>query len=307
MLLSRENNHIWYDGKFVNYSDANTHVLTHSLHYGMGVFEGLRAYLTDKGSAIFRLNEHTDRLFNSAKILDIKIPFSKEEINLAHKLVVKKNNFQECYIRPLVFYGSEKLGIYPPDNDVHVIIAAWTWGNYLGNKSMVNGIKVKISSYSKYNANSILCKSKTTGNYLNSILSNKEAVKNGFDEAILLDSQGFVAEGSGENVFLVKNGKLYTPDSASSILDGITRDSVIDICDGLSLEVIEKKVTRDELYIADEVFFTGTAAQITPINQVDNISIGNGTVGDITREIQDVYFDIVHGNNAKYTNWLSYL
>lgn len=307
MLLSRENNHIWYDGKFVNYSDANTHVLTHSLHYGMGVFEGLRAYLTDKGPAIFRLNEHTDRLFNSAKILDIKIPFSKEEINLAHKSVVKKNNFQECYIRPLVFYGSEKLGIYPPDNDVHVIIAAWTWGNYLGNKSMVNGIKVKISSYSKYNANSILCKSKTTGNYLNSILSNKEAVKNGFDEAILLDSQGFVAEGSGENVFLVKNGKVYTPDSASSILDGITRDSVIDICDGLSLEVIEKKVTRDELYIADEVFFTGTAAQITPINQVDNISIGNGTVGDITREIQDVYFDIVHGNNAKYTNWLSYL
>ena len=297
---------IWVNGELTEWREAKTHVLTHTLHYGMGVFEGVRAYETPKGPAIFRLQEHTKRLFNSAKILGMKLPFSQDEINQAHIDVVKANNLASCYFRPMAYYGSAKLGVAPAVDDVQVILAAWSWGAYLGEEGMKRGIRVRVSSYTRHHPNIHMIKAKANGNYLNSILANTEATRDGYDEAILLDAQGYVAEGSGENIFLINEGKLYTP-ALDVALDGITRRSVIAIAEEMGLPVIEKRITRDELYAADEVFFTGTAAEVTPIREIDNREIGIGERGPITTEIQQRYFDIVQGKNPKYDHWLTYV
>ena len=297
---------IWVNGELTEWREAKTHVLTHTLHYGMGVFEGVRAYETPKGPAIFRLQEHTKRLFNSAKILGMKLPFSQDEINQAHIDVVKANDLHSCYFRPMAYYGSAKLGVAPAVDDVQVILAAWPWGAYLGEEGMKRGIRVRVSSYTRHHPNIHMIKAKANGNYLNSILANTEATRDGYDEAILLDAQGYVAEGSGENIFLINEGKLYTP-ALDVALDGITRRSVIAIAEEMGLPVIEKRITRDELYAADEVFFTGTAAEVTPIREIDNREIGIGERGPITTEIQQRYFDIVQGKNPKYDHWLTYV
>ena len=297
---------IWNNGELIDWRDAKTHVLTHTLHYGMGVFEGVRAYETPKGPAIFRLQEHTKRLFNSAKILGMKLPFSPEEINQAHIDVVKANQLHSCYFRPMAYYGSNKLGVAPDPKDVQVIVAAWPWGAYLGEEGMRKGIRVRVSSYTRHHPNIHMIKAKANGNYLNSILANTEATRDGYDEAILLDAQGYVAEGSGENIFLVTEGKMFTPD-LDVALDGITRRSVMAIAAEMGLPVIEKRITRDELYAADEVFFTGTAAEVTPIREIDGREIGIGERGPITTEIQSRYFDIVQGKNPKYDDWLTYI
>jgi branched-chain amino acid aminotransferase len=306
MSMADRDGFIWYDGKLVDWRSATTHVLTHTLHYGMGVFEGVRAYETPKGPAIFRLQDHTDRLFRSAHILGINLPFSKEEINAAHLAVVKENALKSCYFRPMAFYGSGKLGVAPPTNDVHVIVAAWPWGAYLGEEGMEKGIRVKTSSFTRHHVNITMCKAKANGNYMNSILANTEATRDGYDEALLLDVDGFVAEGSGENIFLVRRGKLYTPDLTSA-LEGITRDTVVEIAKEMGLELIEKRITRDEVYCADEAFFTGTAAEVTPIRELDNRAIGAGKRGPITAEIQRRYFDIVKGESAEHERWLTYV
>lgn len=297
---------IWYNGKLVDWRDAQTHVLTHTLHYGMGVFEGVRAYETANGPAIFRLQDHTNRLFNSAHIVRMKLPFDKETINKAHIDVVKANNLNSCYFRPMAFYGSEKLGIAPAANDVNVIVAAWAWGAYLGEEGMQKGIRIKTSSYTRHHVNITMCKAKANGNYLNSIMANTEATSDGYDEALLLDASGYVAEGSGENIFIVRNGRLYTPD-ATVALEGITRDTVMTIARDMGLEVVEKRITRDEVYCADEAFFTGTAAEITPIRELDQRQIGQGSRGPLTQEIQQRFFDIVNGKDAKYEAWLTYV
>ncbi|QRN41654.1 MAG: branched-chain amino acid transaminase [Neisseriaceae bacterium] len=306
MSMEDRNGYIWYNGELVEWRSAQTHVLTHSLHYGMGVFEGVRAYQTDKGAAIFRLDDHTNRLFNSAKITRMNIGYSREEINQAHKDVVKANKYSSCYFRPLAFYGASRLGILPDESSVQVIVSAWEWGAYLGDEALENGITAKISSFCRMHVNSMMCKAKATGNYLNSIYAKKEAVREGYDEAILLDPQGYIAEGSGENIFLVSNGKLYTP-SLVSALDGITRNTVIRLIQDLGLELIEKDITRDELYLADEIFFTGTAAEITPVSQLDGITVGNGKRGSITQQLQEAFFDVVAGKNEKYQHWLTYV
>ena len=297
---------IWHNGELVDWRDAKVHVLTHTLHYGMGVFEGVRAYETPKGPAIFRLQEHTKRLFTSAKILGMKLPYSQEEINQAHIDVVKANNLASCYFRPMAYYGSKKLGVAPAPDDVHVMLAAWPWGAYLGEEGMRRGIRVRVSSYTRHHPNIHMIKAKANGNYLNSILANTEATRDGYDEAILLDAQGYVAEGSGENIFLITDGKMYTP-ALDVALDGITRRSVFAIAEEIGLPVIEKRITRDELYAADEVFFTGTAAEVTPIREVDGREIGIGERGPLTTEIQSRYFDIVQGKNPKYDHWLTYV
>lgn len=304
MSMSDRDGHIWYDGKLVDWRSATTHVLTHTLHYGMGVFEGVRAYETPQGPAIFRLQDHTDRLFRSAHILGISIPFSKEEINQAHYSVVAANHLASCYIRPMVFYGSGKLGVAPPSNDVHVIIAAWAWGAYLGEDALKKGIRVKTSSFTRHHVNITMCKAKANGNYMNSILANNEAIQDGYEEALLLDVEGYVAEGSGENIFILRNKTLYTPDLTSA-LEGITRDTVLQIAREMALPVIEKRITRDEVYSADEAFFTGTAAEITPIRELDNRQIGTGTRGPITQEIQERYFNCVKGIDPHHRHWLS--
>ncbi|WP_434777765.1 branched-chain amino acid transaminase [Neisseria sp. Ec49-e6-T10] len=306
MSMADQDGFIWYNGKLVEWRSAQTHVLTHTLHYGLGVFEGVRAYETPNGTAIFRLTEHTNRLFNSAHILKIALPFDKEAINQAHIDVVQANNLSSCYFRPMAFYGSEKLGVAPPANDVNVIVAAWSWGAYLGEDGMKKGIRVKTSSFTRHHVNITMCKAKANGNYMNSILANNEATSDGYDEAILLDSEGFVAEGSGENVFIVRHGKLYTPEPTCA-LEGITRDSVMTIAKDMGLEVIEKRITRDEFYCADEAFFTGTAAEVTPIRELDQRQIGQGSRGPITEEIQQRYFDIVQGKNPQYDSWLTYI
>ncbi|MBN3859837.1 branched-chain amino acid transaminase [Neisseriaceae bacterium PsAf] len=306
MSMAEQSSYIWYNGELVDWESAQTHVLSHSLHYGMGVFEGVRAYETDKGTAIFRLEDHTNRLFNSAKIARMKISYSREKINQAHKDVVKANKHSSCYFRPLAFYGSSKLGVLPDEDDVQVIVAAWEWGAYLGDEALEKGITAKISSFCRMHVNSMMCKAKATGNYLNSIYAKKEAVREGYDEAILLDTQGYIAEGSGENIFLVSKGKLYTP-SLVVALDGITRNTVIHLIQDLGLELIEKDITRDELYIADEIFFTGTAAEITPVSELDGITISNGKRGPITKQLQKAFFDIVTGKNEKYQHWLTYV
>lgn len=297
---------IWYNNELVDWRQAQTHVLTHTLHYGMGVFEGVRAYQTANGPAIFRLQEHTNRFFNSAHIVKMKLPYDKETINKAHIDVVKANNLESCYFRPMAFYGSEKLGVTPDFDDVKVIVAAWAWGAYLGEEGMRNGIRIKTSSYTRHHVNINMCKAKANGNYLNSIMANTEAKSDGYDEALLLDATGYVAEGSGENIFIVRNGKLYTPE-ATVALEGITRDSVMTIARDMGLDVIEKRMTRDEVYCADEAFFTGTAAEITPIRELDQRQIGIGARGPITEEIQQRFFNIVNGKDAKYEQWLTYV
>ena len=297
---------IWLDGKFVPWHEANVHVLTHTLHYGLGVFEGVRCYQTkNKKSAIFRLHEHVDRLFNSAIVLGIDIPFSQKEIFTAVQLVVRKNKLKECYIRPIVFLGHNQMGLNPNGVDVRVAIAAWPWGTYLGDEGISRGIRVRISSFTRHHVNITMTRAKACGHYVNSILAKTEAVRDGYDEAILLDSQGYVSEGSGENIFLLSKGRLKTPALSCSNLEGITRDSVFDIAKHLKIEVEEGRITRDELYIADEVFLTGTAAEITPVREIDNRTIGNGKRGKATTRIQKMFFEIVHGSHAKFKKWLS--
>lgn len=297
---------IWYDGQLVDWEQAKTHVLTHTLHYGMGVFEGLRVYLTDRGSAIFRLHDHTKRLFNSAKIVQMQLPYSIDEVLTAQKEVARRSQLPECYIRPMAFYGSKQLGVMPDESDVHLIIAAWQWGTYLGKEALQKGVKTKISSFCRQQSNSMMCKAKANGNYLNSIYAKKEAVREGYDEAILLDHLGYLAEGTGENLFIVIDGKVHTP-SLTSALAGITRATVIELLNEFDIPVIERTITRDELYIADEVFFTGTAAEITPVAQVDGRIIGDAKPRPITERLQQAYFDIVHGRNKRYHSWLTFL
>ncbi|AHN28630.1 Branched-chain amino acid aminotransferase [Snodgrassella alvi wkB2] len=306
MSMADQDGFIWFNGNLVEWRNAQTHVLTHTLHYGMGVFEGVRAYKTQNGTAIFRLQDHTKRLFNSAKITGMHLPFTMEEINQAHIEVVKANKLASCYFRPMAFYGSNKLGVAPDQNDVQVIVAAWPWGAYLGEEGMQKGIRVQISSFTRHHPNITMIKAKANGNYMNSIMANTEATRNGYDEAIMLDSNGFVAEGSGENIFIVNDGKLYTP-ALDAALDGITRRTVMAIAADMNLTVTEKHITRDEVYCADEVFFTGTAAEVTPIREVDGRIIGCGSRGTLTTEIQQRYFDIVHGKNTKYESWLTYI
>lgn len=296
---------IWIDGEMVDWRDAKVHVLSHTLHYGCGVFEGVRAYQTDKGTAIFRLQEHTTRLFNSAKILRLQLPFTPEQINQAQIDVVRTNNLQSCYLRPLVWVGSEQLGVNPKNNTVHTMVAAWSWGAYLGEAGLAQGIRVKTSSYTRHHVNITMTQAKAVSNYSNSILANIEATQDGYDEALLLDVNGFVSEGSGENVFIVKDGVVYTPDLSAGALNGITRNTVLHICEDLGLQLVQKRITRDEMLIADEAFFTGTAAEVTPIRELDRITIGAGARGTITEKIQKAFFDIVQGRNAKYAHWLT--
>lgn len=304
MSMADRDGFIWYDGKLVDWRDATTHVLTHTLHYGLGVFEGVRAYETSQGPAIFRLDDHTERLFNSAKILGMSLPFSKDEINEAHKAVVRENKLKSCYFRPMAFYGSGKLGIAPPSNDVHVIVAAWPWGAYLGDDGINKGIRVKTSSFTRHHVNVTMCKAKANGNYMNSILANSEATRDGYEEALLLDVDGYVAEGSGENIFVIRKGKIYTPD-LTSCLAGITRDTIFQLAKEHGYEVIEKRITRDEVYIADEAFFTGTAAEVTPIRELDGRPIGDGKRGPITTVLQAAYFAAVKGESAQHAHWLT--
>ncbi|MDB5899978.1 MAG: branched chain amino acid aminotransferase apoenzyme [Ramlibacter sp.] len=296
---------IWMDGELVEWRDAKIHVLTHTLHYGCGVFEGVRAYNTAGGTAIFRLQEHTDRLFNSAKILRMKMPFSKEQVNEAQKQVVRANKLESCYLRPLAWIGSQKMGVSPRGNQIHLMIAAWPWGAYLGEEGMQRGIRVKTSSYTRHHVNITMTQAKAVSNYSNSILANMEALDDGYDEALLLDASGFVSEGAGENVFVVKDGVVYTPDLSAGALNGITRNTTMQICKDLGIELVQKRITRDEVYIADECFFTGTAAEVTPIRELDRVEIGIGRRGPITEKIQNAFFDIVNGRNPKYAHWLA--
>ncbi|HSO44770.1 MAG TPA: branched-chain amino acid transaminase, partial [Rhodoferax sp.] len=280
--LSDRDGKIWMDGQMVDWRDAKIHVLTHTLHYGCGVFEGVRAYKTADGTAIFRLEEHTQRLLNSAKILRMTIPFSKEQIMQAQLDVVRENKLESCYLRPLSWIGSRKLGISPKGNHIHLMVAAWAWGAYLGDEGMTKGIRVKISSYTRHHVNITMTQAKAVSNYTNSILANMEALDDGYDEAMLLDANGFVSEGSGENLFVVKDGVVYTPDLSAGALNGITRNTVLHICKDLGIEVVQKRITRDEVYICDEAFFSGTAAEITPIRELDRLTIGCGSRGPIT-------------------------
>ena len=304
MSMSDRDGVIWFDGKMVPWREAQTHVLTHTLHYGMGVFEGVRAYKTEQGPAIFRLQEHTDRLFRSAKILNMQIPFTKEEINAAQLAAVKENNLDSAYLRPMCFYGSEGMGLRADNLKVHCIVAAWTWGAYLGEEGMTKGIRIHTSSFTRHHVNVTMCKAKANGNYMNSMLALQEAMANGFDEALLLDVDGFVAEGSGENFFIVRDGVIYTPELTSA-LDGITRATIIQLAGEIGVPVVEKRITRDEVYVADEAFFTGTAAEVTPIRELDRRSIGSGTRGPITEKLQSMYFDAVHGRSTEHTDWLA--
>lgn len=296
---------IWFDGKLVEWRDAKIHVLTHTLHYGCGAFEGVRAYNTVNGTAIFRLQEHTERLLNSAKILRMNVPFTAEQINAAQLEVVRVNKLQSCYIRPLTWIGDKKLGVSPKGNTIHLMVAAWEWGAYLGEEGLKRGIRVKTSSYSRHHVNITMTQAKAVSNYSNSILANMEATEDGYDEALLLDTAGFVAEGAGENIFIIKGGVIYTPDLSAGALNGITRNTVLHIAKDLGFEVVQKRITRDEVYIADEAFFTGTAAEVTPIRELDRVQIGAGARGPVTEKIQSAFFDIVNGRNAKYAHWLS--
>ena len=305
MSMDDRDGKIWMDGKMVEWRDAKIHVLTHTLHYGCGAFEGVRAYKTDKGTAIFRLREHTERLFNSAKILRMPMPFTLDEVMQAQIDIIKANNLESGYLRPLIWLGSEKMGVSPKGAKVHVMVAAWPWGAYLGEDGINRGIRVKTSSFTRHHVNITMTQAKSVSNYTNSILANLEATEDGYDEALLLDTAGFVSEGSGENVFVIKDGVVYTPDLSAGALNGITRKTVTAICKDLGLELKEKRITRDEIYIADEAFFTGTAAEVTPIRELDRVQIGAGTRGPITEKIQSAYFDVVYGRNAKYAEWLT--
>ena len=304
MSMADRDGFIWFDGKLVPWREATIHGLTHSLHYGMAVFEGARAYETAKGPAIFRLRDHTKRLLNSGKILMMDIPYTAEQIDQAIIEVIRSNQLHAAYIRPIAFYGAEAMGLAAKGLKVHVLVAAWTWGTYLGPEALEHGIRVKTSSYTRHHVNIHMCKAKASGNYMNSMLAQREASSCGYDEALLLDPEGYVAEGSGENIFLVRDGKLYTPTLASA-LDGITRDTIIRLAKDAGIEVIEKQITRDEVYIADEAFFTGSAAEVTPIRELDQRIIGNGQRGPITEKLQSQYFDLVTGKHDRYGEWLT--
>jgi branched-chain amino acid aminotransferase len=302
MSMADRDGVIWYDGELVPWRNATTHVLTHTLHYGMGVFEGVRAYNTPQGTAIFRLQAHTDRLFDSAHIMGMKIPFSKDEINEATRAAVRENNLESAYIRPMVFYGSEAMGLRASGLKTQVIVAAWNWGAYMGDEALQVGIKVRTSSFTRHHVNIAMTRAKANGNYINSMLALQEAISGGADEAMLLDPEGYVAEGSGENIFLVKNGVIYTPE-VTSCLNGITRNTILTLAAEHGIEVVEKRITRDEVYIADEAFFTGTAAEVTPIRDVDGRQIGAGRRGPITEKLQTAYFDLVTGKTDAHAQW----
>ncbi|WP_058554267.1 branched-chain amino acid transaminase [Thiohalocapsa sp. ML1] len=304
MTMADRDGVIWHDGELVDWREAKTHVLTHTLHYGMGVFEGVRAYATDRGPAIFRLQEHTRRLFNSAHILGMRVPYDQDTLNAAQRAVVRENNLDSAYIRPLFYYGAEGMGLRADNLQVHAIVAAWNWGSYLGEENIKHGIRIKVSSFTRHHVNVTMCRAKATGNYMNSMMALQEALRDGYDEALLLDAEGYVMEGSGENVFIVRDGVIYTPDLTSA-LDGITRKTVVALAAEMGLAVIEKRITRDEVYIADEAFFTGTAAEVTPIREVDGRSIGSGTRGHITEQLQSKYFDVVKGRSPEHLEWLS--
>ncbi len=297
---------IWLDGRLVDWADAKVHILTHTLHYGCGAFEGIRCYKTKDGPAIFRLNEHVERLFNSCHILQIKIPFTPVQVKNAIIETVKANGLKECYIRPIVYIGYGAMGLYPKDNPVSVGIAAWRWGTYLGEDGIRNGIRVKISSFTRHHVNVSMTKSKTCGDYVNSILAKKEAISCGYDEALLLDTNGFVAEGAGENIFIVRDGVLMSP-PLTSVLEGITRRSIIEMAEREGIRFKEANITRDEIYIADEAFFTGTAAEVTPIREIDGRLIGKGRPGPLTRGLQTLFFKIVKGGVKAYKSWLTYI
>ena len=304
MSMADRDGQIWFDGALVDWRDARIHVLTHTLHYGMGIFEGVRAYKTADGTAIFRLQEHTRRLFNSAKIFQMNLPFSFEQVMEAQKEVVRVNKLSSCYMRPLAWIGDNKLGISPRGNTIHLAIAAWEWGAYLGAEGLAKGIRVKTSSFTRHHVNVSLVRAKASGYYINSILANNEVTAHGYDEALLLDTEGYVSEGAGENVFIVRNGTIYTPDLASC-LDGITRDSVLTMARDLGIPVVEKRITRDEMYCADEAFFSGTAAEITPIRELDDRTIGSGSRGPVTERLQSLFFEVVGGKAPAYAHWLA--
>ena len=295
---------IWVDGEMVPWREAKVHVLTHSLHYGMGVFEGMRAYKTARGPALFRMAEHIERMFASAHILQMHIPFTQQQIADACVAAIRDNRLEDGYVRPLAFYGSEAMGVSAPNLSVHVIVAAWKWGEYLGDGALERGVRLRTSSYARHHVNVTMCRTKATGNYINSMLALREAQACGYDEALVLDVDGFVAEGSGENVFVIRKGVIYTPDITSA-LAGITRDTVMTLAAEAGYEVVEKRITRDEVYVADEAFFTGTAAEVTPIRSVDDRLIGEGKPGPITRALQERYFATVHGQHDGHLDWLT--
>ena len=308
MNMATQDGKLWMNGTIIEQPDANVHVLTHSLHYGMAVFEGVRAYQTaDNRTAIFRLKEHTERLLGSAKIFQMDVPFDAATLEQAHKDVVKQNNLAEAYIRPLIWVGAEKLGLSSRDNSINAMVAAWHWGAYLGEEGIKNGIRVKTSSFTHHLPNVTMCKAKASSNYPVSIMANQEVTRNGYDEAILMDPQGYVCQGAGENLFLVKDGVLHTPDLAGGALDGITRRTIFQFAADLGIKVVERRITRDEFYLADEIFMTGTAAEVTPIREYDDRVIGNGGRGPLTEKLQTLYFDVVHGRNEKYMDWLSFI
>jgi branched-chain amino acid aminotransferase len=306
MSFSDRDGSIWFDGAMVPWREAKVHVLTHTLHYGLGVFEGVRAYETDRGTAIFRLAEHTERFFRSAHILGMKIPYDNDTLNAAQVAVVQENGLASAYLRPLAFYGSEGMGIRADMLKTHIAIATWEWGAYLGEDGLKNGIRVRTSSFTRHHVNITMCRAKACGNYINSILALQEALSGGADEALMLDTEGYVTEGTGENIFVVRNGVVYTPD-LSSALEGITRDTVIRLIGEAGLDLVEKRITRDEVYVADEAFFTGTAAEVTPISELDGRSIGNGGRGPVTEQLQASYFDCVHGRDPKHDDWLTFV
>ncbi|MBT7182341.1 MAG: branched-chain amino acid transaminase [Acidiferrobacteraceae bacterium] len=306
MSFSDRDGSIWFDGAMVPWREAKVHVLTHTLHYGLGVFEGVRAYETDRGTAIFRLAEHTERFFRSAHILGMKMPYDNDTLNAAQVAVVQENGLESAYLRPLAFYGSEGMGIRADMLKTHIAIATWEWGAYLGEDGLKNGIRVRTSSFTRHHVNITMCRAKACGNYINSILALQEALSGGADEALMLDTEGYVTEGTGENIFVVRNGVVYTPD-LSSALEGITRDTVIRLIGEAGLDLVEKRITRDEVYVADEAFFTGTAAEVTPISELDGRSIGNGGRGPVTEQLQASYFDCVHGRDPKHDDWLTFV
>ena len=308
MNMATDEGKLWMNGTMIEQPDAKVHVLTHSLHYGMAVFEGVRAYQTaDNRTAIFRLKEHTERLLGSAKIFQMEVPFDAATLEQAHKDVVKQNNLAEAYIRPLIWVGAEKLGLSSRDNSINAMVAAWHWGAYLGEEGIKNGIRVKTSSFTHHLPNVTMCKAKASSNYPVSIMANQEVTRNGYDEAILMDPQGYVCQGAGENLFLVKDGVLHTPDLAGGALDGITRRTIVQFAEDLGIKVVERRITRDEFYLADEIFMTGTAAEVTPIREYDDRTIGNGGRGPLTEKLQTLYFDVVHGRNEQYMDWLSFI
>lgn len=308
MNMATQEGKLWLDGEMLSQPDAKVHVLTHSLHYGLAVFEGVRAYETADGrTAIFRLDEHTERLLNSAKIFQLNVRYDHATLAQAQKDVVCENGLASAYIRPLIWVGSEKLGISSKDNTIHSAVAAWQWGAYLGEDGIKNGIRAKTSSYTHHHPNVTMCKAKAAANYPVSILANQEATKAGYDEAILMDPLGYVCQGSGENLFLVKNSELHTPDLAGGALDGITRRTIIQFAHDLGIKVVERRITRDEFYLADEIFMTGTAAEVTPIREYDDRVIGKGGRGELTEQLQSLYFDVVQGRNDKYKHWLSFI